>query len=224
MILALVAVFTSDASELNGGRAVNDTNHGHALEPDEIDSAVRTERLKVYDYLDGLGDFGWTVQSLCSAWKRRWHVTGQTRVTTTELVEQLRESADSSRRPVGSGPMDPLLDLLVHGQDIARPPARPYEMRTDLALPAPAYVAPNRFLGGTTSMAGLELIATVAEWSTGEGPAVRGTAENLLLGGRRRRDTVTPLRRQRQDPSGAGTGPKSPSSDRPSSSTSTGSA
>ena len=101
--------------------------------------------------------------------------------TTTELVEQLRESADLSRRTVGSGPLDPLVNLLVHGQDIARPLARPFEMPAYLALPAPAYVAPNRFLGGPKRVAGLELVATDAEWSTGDGPDVRGTAENLLL-------------------------------------------
>jgi uncharacterized protein (TIGR03083 family) len=215
MILAPVHGLTSEATERNGGRAVNDADHGHALEPDEIDSAVRTQRLNLCDYLDGLDDSEWTVQSLCSAWTVRdvvAHLTlttratipfiitsaikargsfdrmeekmardRATRFTTTELVEQLHESADSSRRTVGSSPMDPLVDLLVHGQDIARPLARPYEMRTNLALPALAHVAPNRFLGGPRRVAGLELVATDVEWSTGEGPEVRGTAENLLL-------------------------------------------
>jgi hypothetical protein len=67
----LFTVFTSEATERHGGRAVNDANHSHALEPDDIDSAVRTERLNLCDYLDGLDDSGWTVQSLCSAWTVR---------------------------------------------------------------------------------------------------------------------------------------------------------
>ncbi|MCW0213021.1 MAG: maleylpyruvate isomerase family mycothiol-dependent enzyme [Pseudonocardia sp.] len=103
------------------------------------------------------------------------------RFTTDELVGQLRESADSSRRMPGSGPMDPLMDLLVHGQDIARPLGRRHAMRRDLALPALVYVAANRFMGGPRRVAGLQLVATDAEWSSGVGPSVRGTAEDLLL-------------------------------------------
>jgi uncharacterized protein (TIGR03083 family) len=194
---------------------MNDSHYGRPMEPGEIESAVRTERLNLCDDLDGLTDAQWVAQSLCSAWTVREvvaHLTVTTRATipfvvrsaikargsfdrmtanvardraaqftTTELVRQLRESAESSRRIVGSGPMDPLMDLLVHGQDIARPLGRPHGMRTDVALAALEYVAPNRFLGGPGRVGGLTLIATDAEWSTGEGPSVRGTAENLLL-------------------------------------------
>lgn len=191
------------------------TTHGHGMELDEIDAAVRTERLNLCRYLDGLDEADWTVQSLCSEWTVRdvvAHLTVTTRAsipfviraaitargsfdrmttnvardravrfTTAELVQQLRDSADSSRRIVGSGPMDPLMDVLIHGQDIARPLERRHEMRTAVAVPALAYVAPNRFLGGPRRVGGLELVATDADWSAGEGPVVRGTAENLLL-------------------------------------------
>lgn len=194
---------------------MNDPHYGHAMEPDEIEAAVRTERLNLCDYLDRLDGSDWTVQSLCSVWTVREvvaHLTLTTRetipfiiksairargsfdrmtanvardraarFTNTELVQQLRESAGSSRRTIGSSPMDPLMDLLIHGQDIARPLERPHPMRTAVALPSLAYVAPNRFLGGPKRVAGLELVATDAEWSTGQGPSVRGTAENLLL-------------------------------------------
>ena len=185
------------------------------LEPLEITDAVRTVRLDLADYLDGLADNDWTVPSLCSAWTVREvvaHLTLTTRATipfllrsairargsfdrmeetiareraarfpTAELVEQLRESAGSTRRTPGSTPMDPLMDLLIHGQDIARPLNRPHPMPTDLALPALVYVAGNRFMGGPKRVAGLELVATDAAWSSGAGPAVRGTAEDLLL-------------------------------------------
>lgn len=103
------------------------------------------------------------------------------RFTPTEIVEQLRESAESSRRIVGSGPMDPLMDVLIHGQDIAIPLQRPHPMGADVALAALRYVAPNRMLGGPRRVGGLTLVATDAHWSTGDGPTVQGTAENLLL-------------------------------------------
>ena len=41
--------------------------------------------------------------------------------TPAELIDQLERAADSTRRSPGSAPIDPLLDLLVHGQDIACP-------------------------------------------------------------------------------------------------------
>lgn len=194
---------------------MNGTRKAHTMEPDEINSAVRTERLNFCDYLDGLTDAQWAARSLCSAWTVREvtaHLTVTTRATipfvirsaikargsfdrltanvacdraaqftTTELIQQLRESAQSSRRIVGSGPMDPLMDLLIHGQDIARPLERPHHMRTELALAALEYVVSNRFLGGPKRVGELTLVATDAGWSSGEGPTVQGTAENLLL-------------------------------------------
>lgn len=103
--------------------------------------------------------------------------------TPMQLVQQFRENAESSRRMPGSGPMDPLMDLLVHSQDIARPLERRHAVRTEVAVTALAYVAANRFLGGPPRVTGLELIAiaTDAKWSSGHGPQVQGTAENLLL-------------------------------------------
>ena len=191
------------------------TRYGPAMEPDEIASAVRTERLELAGYLDGLDDADWATQSLCSAWTVRdvvAHLTLTTRATipfilrsairargsfdrmeetmareraprftTAELVAQLRESADSTRRTVGSAPMDPLMDILIHGQDIARPLQRPHAMLTEVALPALVYVARNRFLDGPRRVGGLQLVATDTGWSSGDGPAVRGTADDLLL-------------------------------------------
>jgi uncharacterized protein (TIGR03083 family) len=103
------------------------------------------------------------------------------RSTGAELVQQLRESAESSRRMPGSGPMDPLMDLLVHGQDIARPLNRRHPVRTDVAVPVLTYVAANRLLGGPKRLQALELVATDGSWSSGEGPQVRGSATDLLL-------------------------------------------
>lgn len=103
------------------------------------------------------------------------------RFSPAELIGRLRESAGSSRRMPGSGPMDPLMDLLVHGQDIARPLGRRHEMRAEVAAPALAYVAANRFLGGPRRVAGLELVACDAPYRSGAGPLVRGPVADLLL-------------------------------------------
>jgi uncharacterized protein (TIGR03083 family) len=55
--------------------------------------------------------------------------------TPAELVAQLRETAASARRPLGTRPPDPMVDMLAHGQDIVRPLGR------TRGMPAPAVSA-----------------------------------------------------------------------------------
>lgn len=67
------------------------------------------------------------------------------------------------------------MDLLVHGQDIARPLERHHPVPIELAVPALAYVTASRFHGGSGRVAGLTLVTTDADWWSGLGPQVRGT-------------------------------------------------
>ena len=67
---------------------------------------------------------------------------------TAELVDQLRESAESTRRFPGSKPMDPLMDLVIHAQDIARPLGTPYRSPAAVVAASLAYVAANKLMGG----------------------------------------------------------------------------
>lgn len=185
------------------------------MDRQEIAAAVRTERLALAEWAEGLDAAGWATPSLCAAWTVREvlaHLTWTTRVTVptlfreavrargsfdrmeermareraaaftpAELVAQLRESADSTRRTPGSGPMDPLMDLVVHAQDVVRPVGRPYRSPAGSVLASLAHVAADRFMGGPKRVAGLALEATDAAWSAGTGPLVRGPAEDLLL-------------------------------------------
>jgi uncharacterized protein (TIGR03083 family) len=100
---------------------------------------------------------------------------------TEELVAQLRESADSTRRFPGSTPRDPLMDLVVHGQDIARPLGRRHVSPPDVVADCLAYVATNRFLGGPRRLAGVRLVSTDTGWTLGEGADLRGPDVDLLL-------------------------------------------
>lgn len=101
---------------------------------------------------------------------------------TGDLVAQLREQAASRRLPVVTDRRNVLFDLLVHGQDIARP--------LGLQLPVPAGAA----AAGATRvwemgwpfrarrrLEGLRLSATDADWSVGAGPEVSGPILALLL-------------------------------------------
>ena len=102
--------------------------------------------------------------------------------TPRELTEQLRETASSTRRAPLSSPFDPLLDLLVHGQDIARPLGRTRPVVPDRAVVALDYALESRWYGARKRFRGCRLIASDADWSGGSGPAeVHGPLADLLL-------------------------------------------
>ena len=98
-----------------------------------------------------------------------------------DLVQQLREHAASTRRTPFSSPLDPLADVIVHAQDIARPLGRSHPMVPDHVVPALAHAATSRWYGGVKRFDGVTLVATDATWSLGAGDEVRGTAGALLL-------------------------------------------
>lgn len=99
----------------------------------------------------------------------------------TDLVAQLREGALTDRRFPMSGPMDPLMDLVIHQMDVGRPLGVPDLSPLDVVTASATYVAGNRFLGGARRVAGLRLVATDADWSLGQGPVVSGPVRDLLL-------------------------------------------
>lgn len=98
-----------------------------------------------------------------------------------ELVTQLRESATSSRRMPGSSHMDPLVDVLVHGQDIAIPLERRFDGPLELVVASLDHVVTQPFTGAPARIAGLRLAATDVDWTHGSGPTVSGTAGDILL-------------------------------------------
>lgn len=99
-----------------------------------------------------------------------------------ELVAQLRETAGSARRAPLAGPLDPLVDALVHGQDVARPLGRERKMPAEQTVAALEHVLASPFYGARKRLLGTRLVATDQEWSAGAGPDdVRGPAGDLLL-------------------------------------------
>jgi uncharacterized protein (TIGR03083 family) len=101
---------------------------------------------------------------------------------TGELVAGLRAMVGSRRHAVGTTELEPLLDVLVHGQDIAVPVQRQRPMPTAAAATAATRVwsmgwpfwARRRFRG-------VRLVATDSDWQVGAGPAVCGRTGDLLL-------------------------------------------
>lgn len=67
--------------------------------------------------------------------------------TRSELIAQIRSTAASPKRAPMAAPIDPLVDFLVHGQDIARPLGRSRPMPLEPAQVALEHVIRSPFWG-----------------------------------------------------------------------------
>jgi uncharacterized protein (TIGR03083 family) len=102
------------------------------------------------------------------------------------LIADLRAMVGSRRHNIGLTSLEPLIDILVHGQDIALPLGRDLPMAPDAAAVAATRVWSTR---GTSkakvfdslSLDGLRLQATDTDWAVGEGVQVEGPIAALLL-------------------------------------------
>ena len=106
----------------------------------------------------------------------------QARLPTDAYGRALRAMVGSRRTAPFLTEVEPMLDVLVHGQDVCRPLGRAHP------VPAgPAAVAADRVWSRTfpfrarRRLAGLELVATDAPWRAGSGQRVEGPMAELLL-------------------------------------------
>jgi len=99
-----------------------------------------------------------------------------------ELAAQYRETISSAQRPLGTQPADPLVDVMVHGQDITRPLGRTLAMPPEHAALALHHVCGSSFYGAKKRLEGLRLVPTDIDASFGDGDReVHGPAGELLL-------------------------------------------
>ncbi|MHC9294740.1 maleylpyruvate isomerase family mycothiol-dependent enzyme [Mycobacterium sp. LTG2003] len=99
-----------------------------------------------------------------------------------ELLSELRDSIGSSFTAIGTTPADRLMDLLVHGQDIAVPLDLRHEMPTAAAHLALERVWNPRFpFHAAKRLAPYRLCAVDAEWAAGTGPLIEGPVSALLM-------------------------------------------
>ncbi|MFI6366710.1 maleylpyruvate isomerase family mycothiol-dependent enzyme [Nocardia sp. NPDC050630] len=104
------------------------------------------------------------------------------RRTTQQLLGELRDSIDARITAIGTTPADRLMDLLVHGQDIAVPLGITHDMPV-----AAARVAINRIwtmdapFHARKKFNGYRLVATDTDWSAGVGSPITGPVAALLL-------------------------------------------
>lgn len=101
---------------------------------------------------------------------------------TERIVADLRGVVGSRKLAPGTLWRDPLLDVLVHAQDIARPLGIPFTSPVEAEVEAVEWAWRRRFpFFPARRLRGFRLVATDAGWSRGSGEEVRGPAGALLL-------------------------------------------
>lgn len=114
----------------------------------------------------------------------------RSRLPTERIIAEIRGMVGSRRHNVGVTPFETLIDIVVHGQDMAVPLGRSLPVPPEVAATAATRVWDGQFSRRGRRMAkvfrplpydGLRLIATDTDWSVGEGPETRGPVLALLL-------------------------------------------
>jgi uncharacterized protein (TIGR03083 family) len=101
---------------------------------------------------------------------------------TEQIIGEIRAMAGSRRHVPGITPLEPLIDVLVHGQDIALPLGRALPMPVGAAAAAATRICTNNSIHrARRKLDGFRLTATDTSWSAGEGRTVEGPVEALLL-------------------------------------------
>ncbi len=100
---------------------------------------------------------------------------------TAEIVANLRGIAGSRRMALGTTPRESLLDILVHGQDIALAVGRDRPVPAYAARDAADRVWTMRFPPRPWPLPKARLVATDLDWTRGEGEEIRGPIAALLL-------------------------------------------
>ncbi|HVW42558.1 MAG TPA: maleylpyruvate isomerase family mycothiol-dependent enzyme [Amycolatopsis sp.] len=99
-----------------------------------------------------------------------------------QLVDEVRSIASSHRLAPMTTHLDPLMDTLVHTQDIAVPLGRRVPMPVEAARASTEHVWSRGFpFHAQRKLRGFRLEATDTEWSGGAGRTLRGPIEALLL-------------------------------------------
>ena len=103
------------------------------------------------------------------------------------IIAEIRRMVGSRRHNVGVTPRETLIDIVVHGQDMAVPLGRTLEVAPGVAATAAARMWDSRNDPRKAAVFrrlpydGHRLVATDTDWSVGEGPEIRGPALALLL-------------------------------------------
>lgn len=148
----------------------------------------RVREVVAHVVLSARADIGWILVNLIRARGSLDRAIRDTAVrhaehrATGQLLGELRDSIDARVTVIGTTPADRLLDLLVHGQDIALP------LGISRQMPGPAaWTAIDRIwttgapFHARRRFAGYRLVASDIDWAAGEGAVITGPIAALLL-------------------------------------------
>lgn len=98
------------------------------------------------------------------------------------IAENLRAVVGSRRHPPGTTVMEPLIDALVHAQDICVPLGIDRVMPVDAAVAAAERVWHMGFpFHARKRLAGVRLVATDADFAEGQGREIAAPVQELLM-------------------------------------------
>jgi uncharacterized protein (TIGR03083 family) len=102
--------------------------------------------------------------------------------TPEEITTAMRGMAGGRRRPPGTAVADPLMDVLVHGQDIAIPLGVNRPMPVEPAVVAAQRVWKMGFpFNARKRFRDTKFVATDADFSVGDGDLVKGSIQEILM-------------------------------------------
>ena len=100
----------------------------------------------------------------------------------SEIAIALRGMAGSRKRVPGTSVQQPLIELLVHGQDITVPLGIDWPMPLEAAREVAQKLSGMTFpLNGQRRLAGVRLVATDAEFAAGEGREVQVLIGDIVM-------------------------------------------
>jgi uncharacterized protein (TIGR03083 family) len=106
----------------------------------------------------------------------------QARLPVREYGQRLRAMLGSRRKAPGVSDLEPLMDVLVHSQDIVLPLGRSWPLPVAAAEAATQRAwTMGRPFHATRRLTGLRLEATDCSWAAGEGLVARGRVTALLM-------------------------------------------
>ena len=102
-------------------------------------------------------------------------------MSTDDIIASTRDTAASKQMPPGLKPMGVFGEVLIHTADVSLAVGKPFDLPVDHYVAGLDYMKDLQpVLGCKKRIAGLQLKANDTDWSLGEGPAVMGTAKELL--------------------------------------------
>ena len=106
----------------------------------------------------------------------------QGRADPAQLRDAFAATIGGRSKPPMTKPLDNLVDVVVHAQDIRRPLDIPRVIPEARLVPCLDRLKGYGFpFGAKKRVAGLRLEATDFDWASGEGPVVQGPGEVILL-------------------------------------------